>query len=98
MWEPLRFCKKGLKMGSLTIRNIDNSLKVKLRMVAAMNERSMEEEARQILKQFLLQDRCSKGIGSRISKRFSAVGGVVIPEISRSSPRLLSNLASDSVK
>jgi plasmid stability protein len=85
-------------MGSLTIRNIDDSLKVKLRMVAAMNERSMEEEARQILKQFLLQDRCSKGIGSRISKRFLEVGGVVLPEISRSRPRLINDNASDMVK
>ncbi|WP_423201847.1 FitA-like ribbon-helix-helix domain-containing protein [Desulfobacter hydrogenophilus] len=33
-------------MGSLTIRNVDDSIKAKLRMVAAMNERSMEEEAR----------------------------------------------------
>jgi plasmid stability protein len=85
-------------MGSLTIRNIDDSIKAKLRMVAAMNERSMEEEARQILKRFLLQRRCSEGIGSRIAKRFSNAGGVVLPEIRRSMPRLLTEIASDKEK
>ncbi len=80
-------------MGSLTIRNVDDSLKAKLRMVAAMNERSMEEEARQILKRFLLQNRCSDGIGSRIAKRFSDAGGVILPEIQRAMPRVLSDIA-----
>jgi len=32
-------------MGSLTLRNIDDSLKKSLRMRAAANDRSMEEEA-----------------------------------------------------
>jgi len=82
-------------MGSLTIRNIDDSLKAKLRMVAAMNKRSLEEEARQILKRFLLQNRCSEGIGFRISKRFSDAGGVILPELQRSGPRLLPDLPLD---
>ena len=68
-------------MASLTIRNIDESLKTSLRMVAAAKGRSMEEEARQILKQFLLHRRCSKGIGSRIAKRFGEAGGVDLPDI-----------------
>lgn len=85
-------------MGSLTIRNVDDSLKAKLRMVAAMNGRSMEEEARQILKRFLLQNRCSEGIGSRISRRFSDAGGVILPEIQRSGPRLLADVSLDEKK
>lgn len=82
-------------MGSLTIRNVDDSLKAKLRMVAAMNKRSLEEEPRQILKRFLLQNRCSEGIGFRISKRFSDAGGVILPELQRSRPRLLPDLPLD---
>jgi antitoxin FitA len=74
-------------MPSLTIRNIDATLKASLRLVAAENGRSMEEEVRQILKQFLLQRKCADGIGSRISKRFAEVGGVELPDTPRSLPR-----------
>ncbi len=74
-------------MAGLTIRNIDESLKTELRLSAAKNGRSMEEEVRQILRQFLLEKRCGRGIGSRIASRFDAVGGVDLPESSRSVPR-----------
>jgi plasmid stability protein len=74
-------------MASLTLRNIDESLKASLRMSAAENGRSMEEEARQILKQFLLRKRSSAGIGTRISRRFAEVGGVDLPDVDRSDPR-----------
>ncbi len=74
-------------MGSLTIRNIDDSLKASLRMRAATNSRSMEEEARQILRQSLLREKSTVGIGTRISQRFAAVGGVNLPEAVRSEPR-----------
>jgi plasmid stability protein len=85
-------------MATLTLRNIDESLKANLRMRAAANSRSMEEEARQILKQFLLQKRCTTGIGSRIAKRFSSVGGVVLPDITRSNPRLSPTISVDETK
>lgn len=74
-------------MGSLTLRNIDESLKARLRMSAAEHGRSMEEEARQILKRFLLRKRSSAGIGSCISRRFAAMGGVDLPDVHRSDPR-----------
>ena len=67
-------------------------------MRAAANSRSMEEEARQILKQFLLHKRCTTGIGSRIAKRFSTVGGVVLPNIPRSDPRISPVVALDETK
>ena len=85
-------------MATLTIRNVDESLKAILRMRAAANSRSMEEEARQILKQFLLHKRCTTGIGSRIAKRFSTVGGVVLPNIPRSDPRISPVVALDETK
>ncbi|MFH0788362.1 MAG: plasmid stabilization protein [Pseudomonadota bacterium] len=74
-------------MASLTLRNIDESLKARLRLSAAENGRSMEEEARKILRMFLLQKRGSEGIGSCISRRFAAVGGVDLPDTRRSDPR-----------
>ena len=74
-------------MASITIRNIDESLKATLRMTAAVNQRSMEEEARQILKRFLLHKKCAEGIGSRIAKRFSTAGGIELPQVPRSLPR-----------
>jgi plasmid stability protein len=36
----------------------------------------MEEEARQILRKYLLEERCAKGIGTRIARRFSELGGI----------------------
>lgn len=40
-------------MASLTIRNLDDNVKALLRLRAAQHGRSMEEEARQILRQTL---------------------------------------------
>lgn len=42
-------------MASITIRNLDDDLKKRLRMRAAEHGRSMEEEARQILKEGLAE-------------------------------------------
>ena len=76
-----------IDMASLTLRNIDESLKSRLRISAAEKGRSMEEEARQILKRFLLRKRASAGIGSCISGRFTRMGGVELPDVNRSDPR-----------
>ena len=82
-------------MGTLTLRNIDDSLKENLRMRAAANGRSMEEEARQILRQGLLQGRCAEGIGTRIARRFSSADGVDLPDPERSTPRRPPNMFKD---
>ena len=42
-------------MGSITIRNLDDSLKSRLRIQAAVHGRSMEDEARDILRTVLNQ-------------------------------------------
>ena len=44
-------------MASLTIRNLDNDLKARLRLRAARHGRSMEAEARTILSQTLNRSR-----------------------------------------
>ena len=74
-------------MASLTIRDIPESLKQALRQRAARHGRSMEEEARQLLRQAVTRDRASTGLGSRIASRFAGLGGVALPQVRRSSPR-----------
>ena len=63
-------------MAILTIRNLDDSIKAKLRLVAAVHGHSMEEEARQILRRALLAKGQEKGLGSRLHERFAEAGGV----------------------
>lgn len=70
-------------MATLTIRDLDESLKRSLRMRAASRNRSMEEEARQILRAALLESPApAKDWATRIRARFAGLGDValVIPE------------------
>lgn len=46
--------RESVDMASLTIRNLDEALKTRLRIRAAERGRSMEEEARHILRHTLL--------------------------------------------
>jgi len=72
-------------MASLTIRNLDEAVKTDLRLQAAKHGCSMEEEARQILKQALQTS--DTGLGSRIHGRFAAIGGADLPVQERSAHR-----------
>jgi plasmid stability protein len=67
----------------LTIRNIDEALKRRLRVRAAEHGHSMEEEARRILPRHLEPTPPPErmGLGSAIHARFAALGGVDIPEV-----------------
>lgn len=63
-------------MASITIRNLDDDLKAQLRVVAASHGRSMEEEARVIIRRAMAQADSRGGVGSRIHARFAQHGGV----------------------
>jgi plasmid stability protein len=65
-------------MATLTIRDLDDGLKLSLRVRAARHNRSMEEEARQILRQALQGDvpAPQQDLATRIAARLSAMGGV----------------------
>lgn len=64
-------------MASITIRTLDDDLKRHLRMRAAQNGRSMEQEAREILRAALSGDDApSGGLAQRIHQRFAEIGGV----------------------
>jgi antitoxin FitA len=80
-------CKQLRFMPTLTIRNLDEVVKSKLRLRAASHGCSMEEEARQILKQAVLAPAAVKGLGSRIHNRFAAAGGIELTLPERSTTR-----------
>lgn len=64
-------------MATLTIRNLDDPLKARLRMRAAARNRSMEEEARQILRAALQEPAPqTRDLGSRIRERFASLGDI----------------------
>ena len=64
-------------MASITIRNLDEDVKTRLRMRAAGNGRSMEEEARLILREAVgRKDMPAKGLGTAIHELFKPFGGV----------------------
>jgi len=64
-------------MATLTIRQLDEKTKARLRVQAAHHGRSMEEEAREILRSALTAVRAEKrNLAGSIRRRFSAFGGV----------------------
>lgn len=63
-------------MATLTIRNIDDALKRRLRLRAAERGRSMEEEVREILRMTLGPSPSPSDLGQSIHNRFAALGGV----------------------
>ena len=64
-------------MPSITIRNLDAPTKARLRVRAAHRQRSMEEEARLILRAALAQDETvPSDLGALIKARFQSIGGV----------------------
>ena len=64
-------------MASITIRNLDDDVKTRLRIRAAEKGRSMEEEARLILREAVGREEApAKGLGTAIHERFKPLGGV----------------------
>jgi plasmid stability protein len=64
-------------MATLTIRQLDEKTKARLRVQAAHHGRSMEEEAREILRSALSIVRPVKGnLAETIRQRFASFGGV----------------------
>lgn len=64
-------------MASLTIRMLDEKTKARLRVRAARNGRSMEEEARTLLRSALAEDAVPQGsLADAIQARFGRLGGV----------------------
>jgi len=64
-------------MATMTIRNLDDQLKARLRVQAAMHGRSMEDEARDILRSALCAEPVrGASLVDSIRARVQAFGGV----------------------
>jgi antitoxin FitA len=63
-------------MASITIRQLEESTKRRLRIRAARHGRSMEQEAREILKTALSQPEEQPDLAEAIRRRFAKYGGV----------------------
>lgn len=64
-------------MASVTIRNLDERTKARLRVQAARHGRSMEEEARTLLRAALSEDSAAaRNLAEAIRARFRRLGGV----------------------
>jgi plasmid stability protein len=63
-------------MASITIRQLEETTKRKLRVRAARHGRSMEQEAREILKTAVNQPEEQTDLGEAIRRRFAKYGGV----------------------
>ncbi|MEP7363977.1 MAG: plasmid stabilization protein [Acidobacteriota bacterium] len=64
-------------MASITIRRLDEKTKERLRAQASRHGRSMEEEAREILKEGVsAKTDTLNDLGESIHRRFAALGGL----------------------
>jgi plasmid stability protein len=65
---------------SITIRKLDEQTKARLRVRAAHHQRSMEDEARNILRAALAKETATPGnLAEAIRRRFEPLGGVELP-------------------
>jgi len=68
-------------MASITIRNLDDKLKQGLRVRAAQHSRSMEDEARDILRDALATRKSGRSnLAESVRQRFAEFGGVDIDQ------------------
>ncbi len=63
-------------MASMTIHNLDDDIKQRLHIQAAKHGRSMEEEAREILRSALAEPAPPANLARAIRARFAPLGGV----------------------
>ncbi|HEX6676734.1 MAG TPA: Arc family DNA-binding protein [Actinomycetes bacterium] len=63
-------------MAALSIRNLDEDIKRRLRMRAAQHGRSMESEVRAILEEAVREPEPSGGLFITLMDRLGALGGV----------------------
>lgn len=80
-------------MASITIRRLEGATKERLRIRASHHGRSMEEEAREILKVALTgKGTTERNLAESIRRRFAALGGVELADLPREPMRRPPNL------
>jgi len=81
-------------MASILIRRLDESVKARLRVRAAGHGRSMEEEAREILKAGLTAARTARpNLAQSIRRHVAPLGGVDLAILPREAARRPPNFA-----
>ena len=63
-------------MASITIRNLDDDVKTRLRVRAAEHHRSMEEEVRIILRDAVTRRRGPRDLAAFTRQCFASLGGI----------------------
>ena len=74
-------------MASITIRNLEDDLKRRLRIRAAEHERSVEEEDREILRHVVTEPATPRNLAASIRARVTPLGGVELDLPSREAMR-----------
>jgi plasmid stability protein len=80
-------------MANLTIRSLDDDLKTRLRLQAAQNGHSMEQEVRDILARAVRGESASAGFAERVRARFAGLDADDLPIPARRAARLPEPLA-----
>jgi plasmid stability protein len=75
-------------MSGLTIRNLDDQLKTLLRMQAARHSCSIEQEARDIMRQGVQVQPAGAGFAQKIHQRFTGLNADELPIPKRRAARL----------
>ena len=76
-------------VASITIRNLDERIKARLRIQAARHGRSMEEEARTLLRAALKDEEPGgRNLADAIQARFGPLGGIDLPVLAREAIRV----------
>lgn len=73
-YNAITVISDGGFMANITIRNLDEAIKVRLRLRAAQHGCSMEEEARMILRQSLMFASIDPKFAQRVQRRFADFG------------------------
>lgn len=70
-------------MATLTVRNLDEAVKKRLRIQAALHGKSMEAEARDILTKGTLMSDSNESLAKRISQIVKPIGGITVDQPKR---------------
>lgn len=80
-------------MAAVSVRDLDDEVKRRLRVRAARHGRSMEAEIRTILEEAVREPDESEGLFLSLLEGFSAVGGVELELPARSTPARAADLS-----
>jgi len=83
-----------IAVAAISIRDLDDEVKHRLRIRAARHGRSMESEIRAILTEAVAEPTGSEGLFTTLLDRFGVIGGVELDLPPRSTPVRAADLAS----